>query len=249
MSQRCAVMQPTFLPWAGYFRLMAAVNHFVYLDNVQLTRRSWQTRNRILNNGAIRWIGVPIAHAGQEQLICTTQIAEDTRWRGKLCRQLQQSYARHPFALELGVLLDEIEQLSIATLADLNIALIDSCAQQLNIATPRLRSSTLPLQQNDRTKRLIEICTSRGADIYVSPLGSADYLAEDCFCEQTNIRLEFAAYTPPPYTQYGAETFASHLSIIDIVANLGWEGAADYIRGPWHDLLPENTTPPNRQET
>ena len=45
--RRIAIMQPTYLPWAGYFSLMKKVDTFVFLDSVQFERRSWQQRNRI----------------------------------------------------------------------------------------------------------------------------------------------------------------------------------------------------------
>ena len=41
-------MQPTFMPWIGYFSMMKKVDKFVLLDDVQFDRRSWQQRNRIL---------------------------------------------------------------------------------------------------------------------------------------------------------------------------------------------------------
>ena len=42
-----AIMQPTFLPWLGYFDLMDQVDTFIFLDNVQFEKQSWQQRNRI----------------------------------------------------------------------------------------------------------------------------------------------------------------------------------------------------------
>ena len=47
---KIAIMQPTFLPWLGYFSLIKSVDKFVFLDDVQFDRRSWQQRNYILNN-------------------------------------------------------------------------------------------------------------------------------------------------------------------------------------------------------
>ena len=44
---RCAIMQPTYLPWLGYFDLIKQVDIFVLLDNVKLEKRSWHVRNRI----------------------------------------------------------------------------------------------------------------------------------------------------------------------------------------------------------
>ena len=45
--QSVAIMQPTYLPWAGYFALMDSVDTFVILDSVQFSKRSWQQRNQI----------------------------------------------------------------------------------------------------------------------------------------------------------------------------------------------------------
>ena len=40
-------MQPTFLPWLGYFALMDSVDLFIYLDDAQISPKSFMTRNRI----------------------------------------------------------------------------------------------------------------------------------------------------------------------------------------------------------
>lgn len=246
---RCAVTQPTFLPWAGYFKLMFEVDNFVFLDDVQLSRQSWQTRNRILTGHDVRWVSVPVRHEALDQTIHATQIVEDRRWRSKICSQLRQGYARHPFSAHLESLLGLLEQTTPTSLAELNIGLIEVCTRHLAIATPCSRTSALPLGQTDRTKRLVEICGHFGCDTYVSPPGSADYLAEDGFQEQTDIALEFTDYHPPHYLQKGGGDFVSHLSIVDVVANLGWSGAAEYIRGPWPDLPSDSHLPIDRQET
>ena len=35
---KVAIMQPTYLPWAGYFGLMMASDIFIFLDNVQFEK-------------------------------------------------------------------------------------------------------------------------------------------------------------------------------------------------------------------
>ena len=41
------IMQPTYLPWIGYFDLIDQSDVFVVLDTVAFSRQSWQQRNRI----------------------------------------------------------------------------------------------------------------------------------------------------------------------------------------------------------
>ncbi|WP_370302900.1 WbqC family protein, partial [Rheinheimera baltica] len=53
---KCAIMQPTFLPWSGYFNLMASVDVFVFLDDAQFQKGSWHNRNRIPLNGKPHWL-------------------------------------------------------------------------------------------------------------------------------------------------------------------------------------------------
>ena len=45
-------MQPYFLPYIGYFQLIAAVDLFVVYDNIKYTKKGWINRNRMLKDGA-----------------------------------------------------------------------------------------------------------------------------------------------------------------------------------------------------
>jgi hypothetical protein len=232
---RCAIMQPTFLPWAGYFRLIAQADAFVFLDDVQLARQSWQTRNRVLIGGQVHWIAAPIKHISLEQRVKDTQIAQGARWRTKTARLLRQSYAKHPYASELEHLVAALEAHTEERLADLNIALIETCCERLHIDTPRRRASDMWLETTQRTDRLIEICESLACDTYLSPPGASEYLSKDGFKARTRIKLQFANDHPPAYEQIGLGTFVSHLSVVDLIANLGWRGAGKYIRAEWKD--------------
>ena len=44
---RVVVLQPSYLPWIGYFEQIARADQFVFLDGVQFTRRDWRNRNKI----------------------------------------------------------------------------------------------------------------------------------------------------------------------------------------------------------
>ena len=227
---RCAIMQPTVFPWAGYFNLMAQVDHFVFLDDVQLDTRSWQTRNKILQRGAAHWISVPIRHIAQRQTINETEVANPAAWLKKTSQTIGQSYAKHRHAQDIAELLHALAAAPTHRLSQLNQSMIEFIAEKLQITTERMQSSELGVV-GQRSQRLIRICEAVGADTYVSPKGSADYLAEDEFSHNTPIALVFHEFQPRPYEQRGADAFISHLSIIDVIANLGWAGAANYIRG------------------
>ena len=56
----CVAMQPTYLPWLGYFDLMAESDLFVFLDHVQFEKESWQNRNRVKSPEGWLWLTVPV---------------------------------------------------------------------------------------------------------------------------------------------------------------------------------------------
>ncbi len=59
-------MQPYFIPYAGYFRLLATTDLFVLYDCVQFPRRGWVHRNRLPDaSGQPQWLTLPLAPAPQ----------------------------------------------------------------------------------------------------------------------------------------------------------------------------------------
>ena len=61
---KVAIMQPTYLPWSGYFGLLTSVDIFIFLDSVQFERRSWQQRNQIKIANGSQWLTVPVISKG-----------------------------------------------------------------------------------------------------------------------------------------------------------------------------------------
>ncbi|NEO35151.1 MAG: WbqC family protein [Moorea sp. SIOASIH] len=229
MSKRCAIMQPTYLPWAGYFNLISQVDIFVFLDDVQYVRRYWHSRNRILvGDGDPRFITVPV-HSQQTQTLNTIKIDDSQKWRDKHIKTLSHAYAKHPFKDEaFSVVFDTIKDLSIRYLSELNIKLILDLSRQLNLCPDFVKASDISVY-GKRSKYLLALCENLGCDEYLSPLGASGYLEEDAVFNNSNVTLLFQNFTTQPYPQQGNSSFISHLSIFDVVANLGWQNACHYV--------------------
>ena len=226
----CAIMQPTFLPWAGYFNLMSQVDHFILLDDVQLEKQSWQTRNLFLLNGEARWVSLPVKRDKLSQSIRDTEFLDTSRWSKKLMLSFQQNYGKHIHYAAARDILDLLEFQPEDTLSIFNEKVIRETAKRLGIRAHIHRAGDLSIS-GTRSARLISICEYFDAEEYLSPVGSADYLSEDGFADKTTISLKFQKYEPLVYFQKGTHEFVSHLSIVDVVANLGWDGARKYIEG------------------
>lgn len=230
---RCAIMQPTYLPWSGYFNLIASVNAFVFLDNVQFERQSWQSRNRILLQGREHLLVVPVERAPLATPICDI-VTSETRgnWRQEHFKTLHAAYGKAAHGRELLDLLEPFYALPAPVkLAVFNMAMIECLARALGLAA-RFVAATSMDYKGDRTQRLISICKGLSASAYLSPSGSAEYLENDGFASATDVALELQSYIPAPYRQYRVEAFTPHLSIIDVIANTGLANARAYVSEP-----------------
>lgn len=220
-AKKIAIMQPTYLPWVGYFALMDAVDEFVLLDDVQFARRSWQQRNQIKGPAGAIMLTVPVLKKGKrDQLVNEAEINTESDEAKKHARSIELAYAKAPYWAKYSAgLLTEITK-PRPLLADYNITLIERIRDDLGIKTTLLRSSTLPID-GKREDRLVSICQERQAAVYISPTGSSDYLSESDAFQRAGIKLLYNDYKhPASYPQLHGE-FVSHLSAIDLLLNCG----------------------------
>lgn len=225
----CAIMQPTYLPWPGYFNLIASSDVFVFLDDAQFQRSSWHCRNRILLNRKVIMLSVPVLRTGLSTRLCDAEIDYSRDWRKSHEGSIRQAYSRLIGGKQVIELLTQAFEDKPRLLVEMNISIITSICRILMINTPLALSSTLNIIGH-RSDRLVRICRSLDANTYLSPAGSAGYLNEDGFEQTSDISLYFQKFDSTPYAQPEVDEFAPYLSVIDLIANLGPEGASEYIR-------------------
>lgn len=227
---KCAIMQPCYLPWSGYFNLISRANKFVFLDDVQFERQSWQSRNRILLQGKEHLLTVPVAQSKLDTPIYRIVISQRGHWQKKHWRTLQGAYQKAPHGASiLDILEPYYTKETPDTLSEFNQGIIRCLALAMKLSNDFFRSSELGCE-GGRTERLINICKHLGCDEYLSPEGAREYLSQDGFTERSGIKLSFQGFNPTPYAQYGSSDFISHLSIVDVMANQGIDRALEYIR-------------------
>ena len=227
MSRVAASMQPTYLPDLGYFQLMAKADGFVFLDDVQFARRSWQQRNRIWGAAGEVMLSVPVQKTDREALIADIRITDTEPWREKHLASLRHTYAKRPYFEEGTAFMDAQLGGQTAGLADLNIAIIEAAATRLGLAPQFVRASALGAPDH-RSKHLLAICRAVGADSYLSPMGSHDYMIEDGVFATAGFLVRFQGFVEVPYAQ-GYESFVPYMAFIDAVMNVGWAGTAALI--------------------
>ena len=230
----CAIMQPTYLPWLGYFDLIDQVDIFVYLDTVQLVKRSFQVRNRIKSNGQEFYLSVPILKEKHrnETFINTAHISYSVDWMAKHLKTIKNSYQKATFFDPVFQAIAPIITFRQPSLADLNIALISKVCELLGLSTASKRSSEITEIEGAKDVLLAGICHAVKADTYLSAAGSAEYIEADspggAFINQS-INLFYQHYTHPEYRQLGKE-FIPYICILDLLFNEGPERSLDIIR-------------------
>lgn len=220
-----AIMQPTFLPWMGYFALMDSVDLFVLLDDVQFDKRSWQQRNKIKTAQGPLWLTVPVLTKGRrDQTICEVEISADAKFPDAMLRSVALSYAKARYFDRYFAGFEAIMRMPDHGLCSLNTALIIWLAEAFGITTRITNASDTPVT-SAKADRLVDLCVAQGVTDYVSPPGSKAYLDESTAFQTAGISLAFFDYSHPQYGQ-GSGTFEPFMSALDLLFHEGQDGLA-----------------------
>jgi hypothetical protein len=224
---RIAVMQPYFFPYIGYYQLMAAVDHFVLLDDVNFIKRGFVNRNEILLNGKRHRITLELSNASQNRKI--NEIAIGTNG-SKLLETIRHAYAHaRYFALVYEAVAESLSNAG-PLLIDVLEASIRKTSGLFGISTEISRSSRLGVDKDVRGEaRIIKICNALDGNEYVNPPGGRGLYHRGSF-EKHGIRLFFLEPHLEPYAQQ-SENFVPGLSVIDVLMNCGIEARARLLRG------------------
>lgn len=226
---RCVIMQPTYFPWAGFFNLISQAESFIFLDDAQFSKNSWHNRNQLLSNNKRIWLTIPIKKNKLNTKIIDIQIDNSKNWKQKHIKTILQIYRKHKYYDDLDEVLSFLIKSNFDNLSSLNIDLIKLICKKLNLKTNFYNSSNLNLE-GKRTDKVIQILDHFKASEYLSPKGAMEYLIKDKFEKKTSIELNFQNYLPKKYLQLNSEKFISHLSIIDVIANIGLKETTEYVK-------------------
>jgi len=214
----CAIHQPQYLPWLGYFDKIDKADVFVFLDDTQFKKNEWQNRNKIKSAQGWQWITVPVFHDfGQE--IRLTRINNKVRWAHKHAQALRSNYGKAQYFKEHFPLFEDAYARPWERLDEVNIFFVERLCGQIGIETEFVRSSALPGEKGVATEALVKICKLLGADTYLSGVGGREYLVESRFAEE-GIELIYQEFQHPTYPQRHGD-FISHLSVVDALFNCG----------------------------
>jgi hypothetical protein len=211
-----AIMQPYFLPYIGYFQLMAATDKFVLLDDVNYINRGWINRNRLLLNGTPHTFTVPLRSASQNRLICDIELVGEQSWRKKLLRTIRQAYGKAPYYVQVSAMLESVINYPSIRLDEFLLNSLREIMRYLSLEVEIV--STTRIYNNANLKgqeRILDICRQEGADIYINSIGGIDLYDRTRFSKQ-DLSLYFLRSRQISYAQ-GKADHIPWLSIMDVL--------------------------------
>lgn len=213
------VTQPNYIPWKGYFDLIAKADKFVVLDDVQYTNRDWRNRNLIKTPQGTIWLNIPIIK--KNKILIKDVLIKDFNWVNDHLNKIERNYKKSKYFDSIFPTLQEIYQgLTSKRLIDINIEIINFICKYLDIDTEISFSSDIKDKNFEKSLRILDICIENNATKYITGNKSKNYIDENLFKDK-KIKIEFEGFENyPSYDQLWG-LFNEKVSVIDLLFNEG----------------------------
>jgi hypothetical protein len=229
-----AILQSNYIPWKGYFDLIAAVDEFLIFDEVQFTRRDWRNRNKIVVQGAVKWLTIPVKTKGRYLEPIEEIETDGNGWTEQHWKTISHAYRRAPHFAGYQAILEATYQQAadLVRLTEINELFLRTIAGLLGIATPIARANVVPRTTQSPSDRLVEICLGRHATEYVSGPAARAYIEPEKFSNAA-VALRYADYSGYPVYEQHATVFEHGVSVLDLLMRCG-SAARGHLKSPSH---------------
>ncbi len=226
--KKVAIMQPTFFPWLGYFSLLNAVDEFVFLDDVQFEKRSWQQRNLIKILDEPKWLTIPVNSKGKyDQIINEVTLTEGYKNKKKILKTIYHNYKKSKNFEDIYPKLECVVLKETDKLVEFNIEFIKFVCKLLKIDTILTKSSSLNCN-GIKDQRLVNICILLSSKHYIAPPGSKHYIVKGKHFNKNSINVSYFYFEHPIYSQLG-QNFIGYLSVLDLIMNEEIQNIINYL--------------------
>lgn len=222
----CAIHQPNFFPWIGYFDKIQKADVFIFLDEVAYPKSgsgtgSWCNRVKLLNNGQADWFGLSIKRQSGMQPINEVEFANKEYQVSKLLRRLELNYKKAMNYQKIAPMIEALLQYPTNNLAEFNIHAIKTIAGYLGLQTTFVRQSEL-VHSKRSTELLVELLHQVGATTYLCGMGSGGYQEDNLF-EEVGINLCYQSLNLHELF-LNASSHDTALSILHLLLTYEYEG-------------------------
>ena len=177
-NKRVAIIQSNYIPWTGYFEIIKKVDEFIFLDNVQYTRRDWRNRNLILLKNSKKWLSIPVKSKGNYRANINEIEISDLKWKDKHLNYIKEAYKKSEFFNSIFPTIEKIYYNNNSKkLSQINQNIIKGLSKCFNFKT-RFNDANNIVSKSEinPSERLLEICIASKAKTYLAGPNSLNYL-------------------------------------------------------------------------
>ena len=228
--KRVVISQPMFFPWVGMLEQTRLADVYVHYDDVQFSKGSFTNRVQIKTARGSEWLSVPLRDLRLGQKIREVAVDDRQDWRHRHLQTLSKAYVAAPFCDEMLALAKAVYSRPAATLCEVAIASMEAIWDYFPLARPQevLWSSAMGIG-GQSSRRVLEVVKQAGGTHYITGHGARQYLDHALF-EAEGVRVEYLNYQKQAYPQMHGE-FTPFVSVLDLIANLGKDGARVMVSG------------------
>lgn len=213
--------QPAYLPWLGLLHKIALADVYVFMDNVKFS-----TSDKFINRNTIKSdhrkelrLSVPLKTCGSCNFnISELEIDNSEDWQRRHFRSIKQYYSRSAYGKEYFGRLQEFYEKKYDFLKDLTFEMLKFFLDVLGIETEVLKASELHVDSK-RNQFLIDLCRLLNCSIFVFGSQGVHYADRELW-KNSGLNYYIQDYKHPEYHQLWGP-FVSHLSILDLLLNVG----------------------------
>jgi len=237
------ILQSNYIPWLGYFALIASADVLVVLDSAKYTKNDWRNRNKLRGANGSFWLTIPIEHESTRKRIYDATVS-DTRWAHKHFFSIREALSGLRFSAQIAERLaaDYLSFSDERLLHKINLKLIRTICHLGAISTPvvldtEVATAELLSPGTDPTLRLVNICKKLKATTYLTGSKAMQYLDLDQF-RNSSIVVEVADYSQLPVYHQKYMGFEPSVSVLDYLAAVGSDQASEYLNsGALHSIV------------
>jgi len=223
------ILQPSYIPWRGYFDQIRRADLFVFYDDIQYDKHGWRNRNQIKTHQGKQWLTIPAYTKGVTSgtPIKDVRIDWSKPWTKSHLKSITISYSKAPYFKKYLPMLESIYERRDEFLADFTIAVSILLARELGFTSTRfMRSSEFSNLKGQKTDRVIDVLQRIGATYYICGPSASSYMEPEKF-EAAGIPFEYMQYNYPEYTQLHPP-YDPYVTILDLMFMMG-PRAAEFI--------------------
>lgn len=225
-----SIHQPSYWPWLGYLDKISKSNIFVFLDNVQANKASYQFRNIFWCNGQEKFITLPVNYS--HGILLNQLEFKNDKWIKDHLNKLRNYYLKATYFKEVY---DKLIQLYQSFHGRTPIEVLYEITKQtfdwFGIKVELLLASDLEAI-GKKGELVLNICKELNADLYISGMGGKSYMDANLLeeFEKGNIMIEWNSFEHPEYSQHPKYNFVGGLSCLDYLFWNGFEAAINLFK-------------------